>query len=122
MNPHISYPVFQGKKHLSQRLHEIRRDHAVKKIDNRCPALYMHQHVKLKRLQQIEEGNLALQIDNRNLAERILKNMVRKSQIDCYRLKSYWFLITKINVFYFTTLKNKKLTDFSTIKYFKLLA
>lgn len=83
--PPIAYPVFHGKKHLSQRLHEIRRDNAVKKIDDRCPELYMHQHVKLKRLQQIEDGNLALQVDNRLMAERILQNMVRRSQIDCHR-------------------------------------
>jgi len=89
--PPISYPAFHGKKHLSQRLHEIRRDNAIKKIDDRCPELYMHQHIKLKRLQQIEDGNLALQVDNRLLAERILQNMVRRSQVDCHRVPFYDF-------------------------------
>lgn len=68
--------------YIKQRTHIMRRDFAKPVVDNKCPTMYMHMYMKLKRLQLIEDQGLMMQQDNRRMAEKILRQMVMKSQVD----------------------------------------
>ena len=91
-------PFKQTMANFSRRLHVYRRDTAKAKVDNKSPKSYPHTFINLKGLQMKEDKSLIIQRQNRNLSERILRQMVKKSQIDNNFEHSYDHRITKNNL------------------------
>ena len=98
LDPEKRPPWKQTQDSFSRKLHLHKRDNARPSVDTKCPTTYMHFYVNLKKIQQLEDMNVVNERENRRLAGRILRMMVRKSCIDNRMTKGHNFPATRRNL------------------------